>query len=68
MHLTKLKPTSNFVKWKKGYKNHMWDPIILEEEQLRNERIVESKLRDLGRARTLILKTDLLIGNPKIKG
>ena len=68
MHLTKLKPTSKFVKWKKGYKNHMWDPIILEKQQLRNERIVESKLRDLGRNRTLILKKDLLIAYLRLLG
>ena len=46
----------------------MWDPIILEEEQLRNERIVESKLRDLGRDRTLILKNDQIFGYLKLLG
>ena len=46
----------------------MWDPIILEEQQLRNERIVESKLRDLGRDGTLILKKDLLIAYLRLLG
>ena len=68
IHLTKLKPSSNFVKWKTGYRNHVWDPTILEGKQLSSERTVELKLRGLGRDRTLTQKNDLLIGYLKLLG
>ena len=61
-YLTKLKPPSNFVRWTKGYQKHVWDPTLLQEKQVRNEMVIESKLRALGRKRTLILKNDILIG------
>ena len=62
MHLTKLKPSSNFVKWKKGYRNHMWDPSILEEKQVAIEKKIENKLRAEGRDIILRQKRDIIRG------
>ena len=61
-HLTKLNPPSNFVRWTKGYHEHVWDPNLLQQKQASNEKVIESKLRALGRERTLILKNDILRG------
>ena len=61
-HLTKLKPASNFVKWKRGYKKHVWDPTIIQQRQAGIDKAIESKLSFLGRERTLVLKNDTLKG------
>ena len=62
MHLTKLKPASNFVKWTRGYQKHVWDPTIIQQRQVGIDKAIESKLGALGRERTLLLKNDVLRG------
>ena len=36
-HVTKLEPSSIFVKWSRGYRNHVWSPDIFERQQQTNE-------------------------------
>ena len=62
MHLTKLKPASNFVKWTRGYQKHVWDPTIIQQRQTDIDKAIESKLGLLGRERTLVLMNDTLKG------
>ena len=62
MHLTKLKPSSRFVKWTKGYHKHVWDPTFLQREQLENEKAIELKLSLLGRDKTLVQLKDTIAG------
>ena len=60
MHLTKLKPSSRFVKWTEGYHKHVWDPTCLQRKQLDNEKAIELKLGLLGRDRTLVQRMDTI--------
>ena len=62
MHLTKLKPSSRFVKWTKGYHKHVWDPTLLQRKQLDNEKAIELKLSVMGRDRTLVQTMDTIAG------
>ena len=48
MHLTKLKPSSRFVKWTKGYHKHVWDPTLLRRKQSDNEKTIQLKLSVMG--------------------
>ena len=43
-HLTRLKPSSKFVKWNSGNRNNVWCPEILEKQNLTNEKNVMNKL------------------------
>ena len=43
-HLTRLKPSSKFVKWHSGYRNNVWCSEILEKQNLTNEKNVTNKL------------------------
>ena len=61
-HLTRLKPSSSFVKWKSGYRDHVWSPDILETQNLRNEKNVENKLVRQGPAVSLKRTNDILEG------
>ena len=61
-HLTRLKPSSSFVKWNSGYRDHVWCPDILETQNLRNEKYVENKLVRQGPAVSLQRINDILIG------
>ena len=58
----KLKPSSRFVKWTKGYHKHVWDPTLLQRKQLDNEKAIELKLSLMGRDRTLVQKMDTFAG------
>ena len=47
-YLTKLKPSSKFLKWTKAYRNRLWSPHILEKQQEVNEKNVLNKLLKQG--------------------
>ena len=61
-HLTRLKPSANFVKWNSGYRDHVWRADILEVQNRRNEMCVENKLVRQGPAVSLDKTKDILIG------
>ena len=61
-HLINLKPSSKFVKWKSGYRNHVWCPEILETKALINEMNVRNKLVRQGPGLSLGKTKDILIG------
>ena len=61
-HLTRLKPSSKFVKWNSGYRNHAWCPEILENQNLTNERNVENKLLRQGPGESLSKTNTILKG------
>ena len=61
-YLTKLKPSTNLVKWTKTYRDHVWNPDILEKQQMMNEKNVENKLLKLGPKESLHKTNDVLIG------
>ena len=61
-HLTRLKPSSNFVKWNSGYRDHVWCPEILEAQNRRNQRYVENKLVRQGPGVSLKKTKDILVG------
>ena len=61
-HLTRLKPSSIFVKWNSGYRDHVWCPEILEAQNRRNQKYVENKLVRQGPGVSLKKTKDILIG------
>ncbi|MEL7307595.1 MAG: AAA family ATPase, partial [Pseudomonadota bacterium] len=61
-HLTRLKPSSIFVKWNSGYRDNVWRSDILEKQNRRNEMCVENKLVRQGPALSLDKTNDILIG------
>ena len=61
-HLTRLKPSSSFVKWNSGYRDHVWCAEILEAQNRRNQIYVENKLVRQGPAVSLKKTNDILIG------
>ena len=61
-HLTKLKPSSKFVKWSSGYRNSIWCPEILEKQNLTNELNVRNKLVRQGPRDSLNKTNDILKG------
>ena len=61
-HLTKLKPSSTLVRWSNSYRNHFWDPTVLQQKQAVSEKTVESKLSLLGRDVVLVQKNDIIFG------
>ena len=61
-HLTRLKPSSNFVKWNSGYRNNIWCPEILEKQNLINEMNVRNKLVRQGPRVSLSKTKDILRG------
>ena len=61
-HLTRLKPSSKFVKWNSGYRNHVWCPEIIEKQNLTNEKNVENKLVRQGPDESLSKTNIILIG------
>ena len=61
-HLTRLKPSSIFVKWNSGYRDHVWCSDILEAQNRRNQDYVENKLVRQGPSVSLEKTKDILIG------
>ena len=61
-YLTKLKPSSKFVKWTKSYKNRLWCPHILEKQQEVNEKNVLNKLLQQGPKDSLGKTNNVLMG------
>ena len=61
-HLTKLKPSSTLVRWSNSYRNHFWDPAVLQQKQTVSEKTVESKLSLLGRDIVLVQKNEIIFG------
>ena len=61
-HLTRLKPSTTFVKWNSGYRDHVWCPEILEQQSRRNEKYVENKLVRQGPGVSLDKTKDILKG------
>jgi len=61
-HLTRLKPSTTFVKWNSGYRDHVWCPEILEQQSRRNEKYVENKLVRQGPGVSLDKTNDILKG------
>ena len=61
-HLTKLKPSSIFVKWNSGYRNNIWCPEIFEKQNLKNEMNVRNKLVTQGPAVSLNMTNNILVG------
>ena len=61
-HLTRLKPSSIFVKWNSGYRNNVWCPEILEKQNLQNEMNVRNKLVRQGPRLSLSKTNDILQG------
>ena len=61
-HLTKLRPSSSLVRWSKSYRNHFWNPAVLQQKQANSEKLVESKLALLGRDVVLVQRNVLLYG------
>ena len=61
-HLTKLRPSSSLVRWSKSYRNHFWDPAVLQQKQANSEKLVESKLALLGRDVVLVQRNELIFG------
>ena len=59
-HLTRLKPSSKFVKWNSGYRNNVWCPEILEKQNLTNEKNVMNKLVRQGPLESLN-KTNIIL-------
>ena len=61
-HLTRLKPSTTFVKWNAGYRDHVWCPEILEKQSRMNEKYVENKLVRQGPGVSLDKTNDILKG------
>ena len=68
MHLTKLRPPSSLGMWTQSYRNHMWDPAILQEKRASSEKMIESKLCLLGRDVVLVQRKELIFGYVKDLG
>ena len=68
MHLTKLRPPSSLGRWTQSYRNHLWDPAVLQEKQASSEKRVESKLCLLGRDVVLVQRKELIFGYLKDLG
>ena len=62
MHLTKLRPPSSLRRWTESYRDHLWDPVILQEKQASSEKRIESKLCLLGRDAVLAQRNTLIFG------
>ena len=61
-YLTKLKPSSTFVKWTRAYRDHVWSPHILERQQQVNEKNVMNKLLKQGPKESLGKTNNVLKG------
>ena len=61
-YLTKLKPSSKFVKWTRTYRNRLWSPHILEKQQEVNEKNVLNKLLKQGPKESLGKTNNVLKG------
>ena len=67
-YLTSLKKPANFVKWLKSYNNGVWDPTILQQNQIDMEKPISSKLSALGRNATLSQRNAVILGYLKALG
>ena len=67
-YLTSLKKPANFVKWLKSYNNGVWDPTIMQQNQIDIEKAISSKLSALGRNATLSQKNAVILGYLKALG
>ena len=73
-YLTKLKPSSKFLKWTKAYRNRLWSPHILEKQHEVNEKNVLNKLlkqgpkESLGKTNTVLAGYLTGLGYRKLSG